>query len=70
MSGGFFALSAGDFNSDGVMTVFDFNFYQSEASLINQYLTSDCNLDKTVSVADFNLNMPNSSKIGVNLIRY
>jgi len=70
VSGGFFALSAGDFNSDGVVTVFDFNFYQSEASLINQYLTSDCNLDKTVSVADFNLYMPNSSKIGVSLIRY
>lgn len=70
MPGGFYALSAGDFNADGVITVLDFNFYQAQAAMLNQYLDADCNLDKAVTVADFNLYKPNASKIGVSLIRY
>lgn len=67
---GQYAQIAGDFNSDGVLTVTDFNFYATQTSQINQYLDGDVNLDKAVTVADFNLYQPNSSVIGVNPIRY
>lgn len=67
---GQWAMIAGDFNADGVVSVADFNYYQSQSSFINQYLDGDCNLDRTVSVADFNLYMPNASVIGIQQIRY
>ena len=69
-AGGVFALSAGDFNSNGLITVEDFNGYAAESSLFNQYLDSDFNLNYANTVADFNLLQPNSSKIGVPQIRY
>ena len=65
-----FALYAGDFDSDGVVIVSDFNLYTTQAAQINVYLDGDCNLDKAVTVNDFNLYQPNASIIGVNLIRY
>lgn len=67
---GEWGMLAGDFDSDGVVTVADFNLYSSQASLINFYLDGDCNLDRTVSVADYNLYQPNTSIIGVTQIRY
>lgn len=70
LSSGNFALVAGDINSDGVISVQDYNLYTNEASLVNVYATSDCNLDRNVSITDFNLYVPNSSKIGVSQIRY
>lgn len=68
--GATYGLRAGDFNSDGVISVSDFNAYSAEASTINQYVDSDVNLDRSVTVADFNLYLPNSSVIGVMQIRY
>lgn len=68
--GGFYGLLAGDFNSDGILTVSDFNLYSTQASLINQYVDADCNVDRSVTVADFNLYQPNSSIIGASQIRY
>ncbi len=70
MSGGYAAMIAGDFNSDGIISVYDFNYYTLDSSNVNQYLDSDCNLDGSVTVADFNYYVPNSSAIGVTLIRY
>lgn len=70
MPDGNWAMRAGDFDANGVVTVADFNLYKAQSSLLNQYLDGDCNLDKTVSVADFNLYMPNSSTIGIAQIRY
>lgn len=67
---GVYGLFAGDLNSDGVVTIADFNFYQTESSMVNQYLTSDCNLNRAVTVADFNLYQPNASVIGISPIRY
>ena len=67
---GYFAQIAGDFNSDGVITILDFNFYQTQSSLLNQYLDGDANMDKAVTVADFNLYQPNASVIGVQEVRY
>lgn len=67
---GVFCLSAGDYNSDGVISTGDFNGYNMEASSLNQYLDGDFNLDNNVTVADFNKYLPNSSKIGATAIRY
>ena len=65
-----YAMRAGDFDSDGVVTVSDFNFYTTQTAQINFYLDGDCNLDKSVTVADFNFYQPNTSVIGVTEIRY
>lgn len=70
VGGGQYALCAGDFNSDGVITYADFNYYFAESSALNQYVDSDCNLDGNTTIDDFNLYMPNASKIGVALVRY
>ncbi|HRI26438.1 MAG TPA: hypothetical protein PK715_00135 [Chitinophagales bacterium] len=64
------AMFAGDMNADGVVSVADFNYYQSQSGQINQYLDADCNLDRTVTVADFNIYHPNASIIGIEQIRY
>jgi len=70
LGNGKYALLAGDMDANGTITVSDFNFFQSEMSLINVYVDSDCNMDKNVTVADLNLYSPNMSKIGVTQIRY
>ncbi len=70
MGNGSYTLLAGDMDANGTITVSDFNFFQSEMSLINAYVDSDCNMDKNVTVADLNLYSPNMSKIGVTQIRY
>lgn len=65
-----FALYCGDFDSNGTLSVSDFNLYQTQTSLINQYVDGDGNLDRNVTVTDFNLYQPNSSLIGVIEVRY
>ncbi|OWY18998.1 hypothetical protein C7N43_37100 [Sphingobacteriales bacterium UPWRP_1] len=70
MGGGIYAMLAGDMDGNGTVTVTDFNFFQQEMSIINNYVDSDCNMDKNVTVADFNLYSPNMSKIGVAQVRY
>ena len=65
-----YGMLAGDFDSNGIVTIADFNNYNEEASLINVYTDGDCSYDKAVTIADFNLFQDNSSKIGVNQIRY
>ena len=70
VNSGIYALNAGDFTSDGIVSVLDFNQYVAEASLINQYVDTDVNMDNTVSTADFNYYLPNSSLIGVGQVRY
>lgn len=70
MGDGWFAQFAGDFNSDGVIIVQDFNFYTTQQAQINQYLDSDCNFDGNATVGDYNLYLPNASIIGTTEIRY
>lgn len=70
MGGGVYALNTGDFTSDGILSVEDFNQYVAEAAQVNQYVDTDANMDNTVSTADFNLYLPNSSLIGVEQVRY
>lgn len=70
LGGGLYGLLAGDFDSNGTLSVTDFNLYTSQTSLLNVYVDGDVSLDKTVTVADFNLYLPNSSVIGASVIRY
>lgn len=67
---GSWGMYAGDFDSNGVITVADFNFYQTEVSQINVYADGDGNLDRAVTVADFNKYQPNASVIGIAKVRY
>ena len=67
---GIYAMIAGDINSEGILSVSDFNFYTSEAAQLNGYFDSDLNLDGNVTIGDFNLYLPNSSVIGVTEVRY
>ncbi len=69
-NGNTFGLFAGDFNSDGVVNVDDFNLFTAELANINGYASSDANMDRGVTVADYNLYVPNASVIGVEEVRY
>ncbi len=42
----------------------------ANAALINVYNDADANLDKQITVADFNLYQPNASTIGIQQVRY
>ena len=70
MEDGNYTLFAGDYDSNGVITVDDYNGYLHQVSSLNLYLDGDFNLDKSVTVSDFNLMKSNLSVIGVNEIRY
>jgi len=70
MENGSYAAIAGDFNADGVISVFDFNYYSEQKSMLNQYVDGDCNLDRVVSVKDYNLYQGHPSVIGVEAVRY
>lgn len=70
LTNGAYALIAGDINADGVISVADFNLYQSQSSFLNGYYDSDVSLDTAVTVADFNFYHPNASTIGVIFVRY
>lgn len=67
---GRYAQFAGDLDSDGLITVHDFNDYRNELSLTGMYLEGDLNMDGTVSVSDFNDYRPNASVIGISEVRY
>ena len=67
---GYFTMTVGDLNSDGVISVTDFNNYLLDLSTIGQYKDGDLNGDGSVTVADFNLYRANASVIGISLIRY
>ncbi len=67
---GVYALSAGDYSHEGVITVDDQNVFNTHMSEINVYQDSDGNMDGNITVADFNKYRPNASKIGMDQIRY
>ena len=70
IEGNLYGLPAGDFDSNGIITVVDYNFFKTEVSIIGEYVDGDCNLDRSVTVTDFNNYRPNISRIGVSQIRY
>ncbi len=67
---GYYALKAGDFISNGVFSLSDFNAYLSNSSLVQEYNDIDCNLDGNVTVTDYNLYRVNASAIGIPWIQY
>ncbi len=64
------AQFTGDFDSNGVITLADFNKYTNEFGGINQYTNSDGNMDGSTTIQDFNAYFPNANLQGVNVIRY
>ncbi len=70
LENGSYAAIAGDFNADGVISVFDFNYYSEQKAILNDYVDGDCNLDRMVSVKDYNLYQGHPSVIGVEEVRY
>ena len=65
-----YAMRVGDFNADGVISVADYNDFQSTMSSMNDYLPTDGNMDGAVTVEDLNGYTPNASKIGITIVRY
>ncbi len=70
LNNGQYAMLAGDFNGDGVLSVADYNFYINQVAITNAYNIADCNFDASVTVQDFNSYAPNVSAIGNQFVRY
>lgn len=67
---GLYGMYAGDFDANGSITVVDYNKYLQNTSIINTYLNTDCNFDKSTTVKDFNLFNPNTSIFSISDVRY
>ena len=67
---GFYVLKAGDYNSDGIISVDDYMAYKGETAELNQYLDADFSCDGIVTVTDFNQMTLNMGTIGAKEIRY
>lgn len=65
-----YVLRSGDMDGNGVINVTDFNLFTTNAGSSNSYQHCDLNLDRNITVTDFNFYVPNSSHIGVSTIRY
>jgi len=70
LTGGKMACLAGDFDSNGIVNVEDFNLFTSHIVELNGYSDADCNADGNVTVEDYNFYQQNVSAIGVEAIRY
>lgn len=70
VAAGKYALWAGDFDGNGVVTVHDFNYYTPQIATLPQYADGDLNLDGVVNSTDFDLYRLNSTQVGVSEIRY
>ena len=70
VGGGKYALKAGDFDGNGVISVADYNIFKVQMSQMNGYFAADADLDGNVVVQDLNRHNANSSAIGVTEVRY
>lgn len=70
LSGGRYALYAGDIDGNGQVNSSDFNLYFSNASQLNQYKKTDANVDAKVTIADFNLWQSNLNIAATTVLRY
>ncbi len=70
MSNGFYAMAAGDFDSNGIHSFGDYNKYLNNPSEVLQYIRQDVNLDGFVTVADFNLYKSNYAKFTISPLTY
>ncbi len=65
-----YGLIPTDFDSNGIITVADYNYFTTQSALINTYSDADVTFDGSVTVADFNLFTQYAGKIGMGLVRY
>ena len=65
-----FAMKAGDFDGNNIITVADFNRYLIELGGLNAYFSADCTLDAAVTIADYNVYNNNASAIGTSAVRF
>ena len=61
---GKYAMYAGDYQSDAVIQISDYDLWKNTPAVLNQYNFIDGNLDGTTQVNDFDLWKTNSSKVG------
>ncbi len=64
------ALFCGDADSNGIISVSDFNIFLLENASVNVYSDADFDLNANITIGDFNFYLPNASKIGATLVRY
>lgn len=65
-----FALKAGDVDGNGVVSIADFNGYQTQQAFLNRYAESDLSMDGLVSVKDYNVYRLRASELGIPIVRY
>ncbi len=70
MTNGKAAIFAGDFNSDGVIQVTDFDLWSINPAALNVYSSLDATLDGTIQVTDYDQWTKNKAKLGALEIRY
>jgi len=70
LANGNYALYAGDYNANGIISVSDYNGYLDQLATPTPYEDADFSLDGNVTTNDFNLYQPHPSVIGVRAIRY
>ncbi len=59
-----YVMFAGDYHSDGIIQISDFNLWNSTPAVLMDYLLIDGNLDGVIQVTDFDIWKSNSSKVG------
>lgn len=70
LNAGNYGLIPADFDSNGIITVTDYNYFTTQSGLINTYSDADVTFDGSVTVADFNVFGIYAGKIGMGLVRY
>ncbi|MGB0929798.1 MAG: hypothetical protein ACPGVB_03420 [Chitinophagales bacterium] len=65
-----FALKAGDVDGNGIVSIEDFNGYQTQQAFLNEYAESDLSMDGLVSVKDYNAYRLRASELGIFVVRY
>ena len=65
MADGRFVMYAGDHNSDGTISIGDFDYWQINPAMLNVYDNADYNLDGIVQTTDWDKWYLNRSKIGL-----
>ncbi len=67
---GFYMLYGGDYNSDGVIQVTDYDAWVADPAELNTYDNADGNLDGIIQLTDFDLWRKNKAKLGSNEIGF
>lgn len=65
-----FALKVGDVDGNGIVSIADFNGYQTQLAFLNEYVRADLTMDGLVSVKDYNFYRRHSSALCIPIVRY